>query len=72
MTNTSLNKMTITEDNLGNCVDTFTNTIVSVITDDVPTKSIKRNSIGSPITIEIEIETRWSQKLVGGGGGGGS
>ena len=44
MTKTTLNKMTITEDEIDNYVDTLTNTITSAITEKVPTKSIKRKS----------------------------
>ena len=54
MTKTTLNKMTITEDEIDNYVDTLTNTITSAITEKIPTKStnpIKRNSIGLPIEI---------------------
>ena len=41
MTKTTLNKMTITEDEIDNYVDTLTNTITSAIAEKVPTKSIK-------------------------------
>ena len=51
MTKTTLNKMTITEDEIDNYVDTLTNTITSAIAEKVPTKTIKRNSIGLPIEI---------------------
>ena len=43
MTKTILNKMTITEDEIDNYVDTLTNTITSAIAEKVPTKTIKRN-----------------------------
>ena len=43
MTKITLNKMTITEDEIDNYVDTLTNTITSAIAEKVPTKSIKRN-----------------------------
>ena len=43
MTKTTLNKMTITEDEIDNYVDILTNTITSAIAETVPTKSIKRN-----------------------------
>ena len=39
MTKTTFNKMTITEDEIGNYVDTLTNTITSAITEKVPTKT---------------------------------
>ena len=48
-TKTTLDKMTITEDEIDNYVDTLTNTITSAIAEKVPTKTIKRNSIGLPI-----------------------
>ena len=48
MTKTTLNKMTITEEEIDNYVDTLTNTITSAIAEKVPTKT-KRNSIGLPI-----------------------
>ena len=51
MTKTTLNKMTIIEDEIDDYVDTLTNTITSAIAKTVPTKSIKRNSIG--LLIEI-------------------
>ena len=51
MTKTTLNKMTITENEIYNYVDTLTNTIPSAVAEKVPTKSIKRNSIG--LSIEI-------------------
>ena len=51
MTKTTLNKMAITEDEIDNYVDTLTNTITSAIAEKVPTKSIKRKSIGLPIEI---------------------
>ena len=51
MTKTTLNKRNVTEDEIDNYVDTLTNTITSVIAEKVPTKSIKRNSMG--LTIEI-------------------
>ena len=41
ITNTSLNKMTITEDEIDNYVDTLSNTITSAIAEKVPTKSIE-------------------------------
>ena len=46
MTKTTLNKMTINEDEIDNYVDTL-----SAIAEKVPTKTIKRNSIGLPIEI---------------------
>ena len=48
-TKTIHNKMTIIEDEIDNYVDTLTNTITSAIAEKVPTKSIKRNSIGLSI-----------------------
>ena len=49
MTKTTLNKRNVTEDEIDNYVDTLTDTITSVIAEKVPTKSIKRNSMGLPI-----------------------
>ena len=49
MTKTTLNKMTITEDEIDNYVDTLTNTITSVTAEKVSAKPIKGNSIGLPI-----------------------
>ena len=49
MTKTTLNKMTITEDEIDNYVDTLTNTITIALAEKVPTKSVKRNSISLPI-----------------------
>ena len=46
MTKITLNKMTITEDEIDNYVDKLTNTITSAIAEKVFTKSIERNSIG--------------------------
>ena len=40
MTKTTLNKRSITEDEIDNYVDTLINTITSVIAEKVPTKSI--------------------------------
>ena len=51
MTKTTLNKMTIIKDEIGNYVNTLTSTITSAITENAPTKSIKRNYIGLPIEI---------------------
>ena len=51
MTKTTLNKRNVTEDEINNYVDTLTNTITSVVVEKVPTKSIKRNSMGLPIEI---------------------
>ena len=48
MTKTTHNKRNVTEDEIDNYVDTLTNTITSVIAEKVPTKSIKRNSLGLP------------------------
>ena len=58
MTKTTLNKMTITEDEIDNYVDTSTNTITSAIAEKVPTKTIKRNSIGLPIEIRELIRQK--------------
>ena len=41
MTKSTRNKMTITEEEIDNYMDTLTNTITSVIAEKVPTKSIK-------------------------------
>ena len=51
MTKTTLNKMTITEDEIDNYVDKLTNTNTNAVAEKVPTKSTKRNSIGLPIEI---------------------
>ena len=61
MTKTTHNKMTITEDEIENYVDTLTNTITSAIAEKVPTKSIKRNSIGLPIEIRELIRQKRHQ-----------
>ena len=61
MTKTSLNKRNITEDEIDNYVDTLTNTITSVIAEKVPTKSIKRNSMGLPIEIRELIRQKRHQ-----------
>ena len=61
MTKTTLNKMTITEDEIDNYVDTLTNTITSAIAEKVPTKTIKRNSIGLPIKIRELIRQKRHQ-----------
>ena len=58
MTKIILNKMTITEDEIDNYVDTLTNTITSAIAEKVPTKTIKRNSIGLPIEIRELIRQK--------------
>ena len=58
MTKTTLHKMTITEDE----IDTLTNTITSAIAEKVPTKSIKRNSIGLPIKIRELIRQKRRQR----------
>ena len=43
---------------IDNYVDTLTHTITSAIAENVPTKSIKRNSIGLPIEIRKLIRQR--------------
>ena len=62
MTKTTLNKMTIAEDEIDNYVDTLTNTI-SAIAEKVPTKTIKRNSIGLPIEIRELIRQKRQETL---------
>ena len=62
MTKTILNKMTITEGEIDNYVDTLTNTITSTIAEKVPTKTIKRNSIGLPIEIRELIRQKRHQR----------
>ena len=57
MTKTTLNKMTITEAEIDNYIDTLTNTITSAIAEKVPTKSIKRNSNGLPMEIRELIKS---------------
>ena len=54
--------MAITEDEIDNYVDTLTNTITSAIAENVPTKSIKRNSIGLPIEIRELIRQKRHQR----------
>ena len=61
MTKTTLNKMTITEDEIDNYVDTPTNTITRAIAEKVPIKSIKRNSIGLPTEIRELIRQKRHQ-----------
>ena len=48
----------ITEDEIDNYVDTLTNAITSAIAEKVPTKTIKRNSIGLPIEIRELIHQK--------------
>ena len=62
MIKTALNKMTFTEDEIDNYVDTLTNTITNAIAEKVPTKSIKRNSIGLPIEIRELIRQKRHQR----------
>ena len=57
MSKTTLNKMTITEDEIDNYADTLTNTITSGIAEKVPTKSIKRNSANLQKRIPPQSET---------------
>ena len=64
MAKTTLNKMTITEDEIDNYVDTLTNTITSAIAEKVPMKSSKQNSIGLPIEItELIHQKRHPRRL---------
>ena len=62
MTKTTLNKRNVTEDEIDNYVDTLTYTITSVIAEKVPTKSIKRNSMGLPIEIRELIRQKRHQR----------
>ena len=62
MTKTTLNKRNVTEDEIDNYMDTLTNTITSVIAEKVPTKSIKRNSMGLPIEIRELIRQKRHQR----------
>ena len=62
MTKTTFNKMTITKDEIDNYVDTLTNTITSAIAEKVPTKPIKRNSIGLLIEIRELIRQKRHQR----------
>ena len=62
MTETTLNKRNVTEDEIDNYVDTLTNTITSVIAEKVPAKSIKRNSMGLPIEIRELIRQKRHQR----------
>ena len=48
----------ITEDEIDNYVYTLTNAITSAIAEKVPTKTIKRNSIGLPIEIRELIRQK--------------
>ena len=64
MTKTTLNKITITEEEIDNYVDSLTNTITSAIAEKVPTESIKRNSIGLPIEIRELIRQNRHQRRV--------
>ena len=60
MTKTTLNIRNVTEDEI--YVDTLTDTITSVIAEKVPTKSIKRNSMGLPIEIRELIRLKRHQR----------
>ena len=62
MTKTTLNKRNVTEDESDNYVDTLINTITSVIAEKVPTKSIKRNSMGLPKEIRELIRQKRHQR----------
>ena len=62
MIKTTLNKMTITKDEIGNYVDTLTHTITSAVAEMFPSKSIKRNSIGLPIEIRELIRQKRHQR----------
>ena len=62
MMETTLNKRNVTEDEIDNYVDTLTNTITSVIAEKVPTKFIKRNSMGLPIEIRELIRHKRHQR----------
>ena len=62
VTKTTLNKRNVTEDEIDNYVDTLTNTITSVIAKKIPTKSIKRNSMGLPIEIRELIRQKRHQR----------
>ena len=55
-------KMTITEDEIDNYVDTLTNRFTSAIIETVPTKTIKRNSIGLAIEIRELIRQKRHQR----------
>ena len=62
MTKTTLNKRNVTEDEIDNYVDILTNTITSAIAENVPTKYIKRNSMGLPIEIRELIRQKRHQR----------
>ena len=62
MTKTTLNKMTITEDEIDNYVNALTNTITSTIAKKVPTKSIKRDCNGLLIEIRELIRQKRHQR----------
>ena len=62
MTKTTLNKVTITEDEIDNHVATLTNTITIAVAEKVPTKTIKRNYIGLPIEIKERIRQKRHQR----------
>ena len=51
-------RSTMTKTTLDNYADTLTNTITSAIAEKVPTKTIKRNSIGLPIEIRELIRQK--------------
>ena len=60
MTKTTLNKMTITEDEIDNYVDTLTNTITSAIA--FPPKPSNGTLIGLPIEIRELIRQKRHQR----------
>ena len=64
MTKTTLNKMTLTEDEIDKYVDKLTNTITSAIAEKVPTKTIKRNSIGLPTEIRELIRQKTPEETL--------
>ena len=62
MNETKLNKRTITTDEIDNYVDKLTNTINRAIIDKVPTKAIKRQSVGLPSEIRELIRQKRQQR----------
>ena len=58
MTKTTFTKRTVTEDDIDNYMDILT----SVVAEKVPTKSIKRNSMGLPIEIRELISQKRHQR----------
>ena len=56
--------MTLTEDEICKYVDKLTNTITSAIAEKVPTKTIKRNSVGLPTEIRELIRQKTPEETL--------